>query len=135
MRKLLASVALLATISACSQEAEEPAAVEETAAAAAPAATLETYAGAWNVTRPDGSTHVTTNNADGTFTRTYPDGGTESGTWTLTADRGCWTVEGGTEACYTISDEDAAGTVTLTADDGAVVTATRVVEEAAEAAE
>jgi len=129
MKKLLASVAVLAVLSACSQEPEAPAApVEEVAA---PAVTKESYIGQWNVTLADGSTHVTTNNPDGSFTRVMSDGTTDSGFWTFTAEQSCWTPEGGVETCYAIGPEDAAGKLTLTATDGTIVTATRIPAAAA----
>ena len=135
MKRLLASVAMLAAITACAQEAEAPPAAETEAAA--PALSMESYAGTWNVTLADGTTHVTTNNADGTFARSYPDGTTDTGTWTYAEQRGCWTPEGGEEACYAISLEDDLGSVVLTAADGNTINATRVaaVAPAAPAAE
>lgn len=125
MKKLLVSVAVLAVLSACSQEPEAPAApVEEVIAA--PAVTKADYVGEWTVTLADGATHVTTNNADGSFTRVMSDGTTDAGFWTFTAEQSCWTPDGGVEACYAIGEEDAAGMLTLTAADGSIVTATRI---------
>ena len=134
MKKLLASVAVLAVLSACSQEPEAPAApVEEVVAA--PPVTKDSYVGQWNVTLADGSTHITTNNADGSFTRVMSDGTNDKGFWTFTAEQSCWMPENGVETCYSISAPDAAGNLTLTAPDGSVVTATHIREEAAPAAE
>ena len=131
MKKLLASMAVLAALGACSQEPEAPAEpVEEVAAA--PAVTMQDYVGVWDVTLADGATHVTTNNADGTFSRVYPDGATDGGTWTFTMEQSCWTPDGAEAACYTVSEADAAGTLTLTSvADGSVITATPVAAEAA----
>lgn len=136
MRKLLATMAIMAVVTACAEEAEAPAEpVEEVEAA--PAVTMESYVGAWDVAMADGSTHVTTNNADGSFTRTYPDGTSNGGIWTFAAEQSCWATDGGESDCYAISEADAAGMITLTnVTDGSVVTATPVAEEAApEAAE
>ena len=126
MKRLLASAALLIAITACSQSAEQPAApVEE----AAPVAAMEDYLGSWNVTTADGATHVTTNNADGTFTRVYPDGTTDAGTWTFAAEQSCWTAEGEEPSCYTTSEPDITGMLTLTnVADQSVVTASPVIE-------
>ena len=124
MKRLLASAALLVAISACSQGSDEPAAaVEETG----PVAAMEDYVGAWNMTLADGSTLVTTNNADGTFADTYPDGSTKAGTWTFSPEQSCWTVAGEPEACYTISEPDITDKLTLTnVADQSVITATPV---------
>jgi len=126
MKRLLASAALLVAMTACSQDAEEPAApVEE----AAPTAAMEDYVGAWNVTAADGATHVTTNNADGTYTAAYPDGTTEAGTWTFAAEQSCWTAEGDEPSCYTISEPDITDTLTLTnVADQSVIKASPVIE-------
>ncbi len=133
MKRIISCMALLAIVSGCSQEAEAPAEpVEEVAEA--PAVTMANYVGAWDVTLADGSTHVTTNNADGTFTRTFADGTADGGIWTFAADQSCWTPEGGEAACYTVGEADAAGTLTLTnVTDGSVITATPVAAEAAPA--
>lgn len=130
MKTLLASVAMLAALSACSQETEAPAApVEEVAAA--PAVTVQTYVGVWDVALADGTSHVTTNNPDGTFSRVYSDGFTDGGSWTFTLEQSCWTADGAEAACYTMSEADAAGTITLTSvSDGSAITATPVVAEA-----
>lgn len=132
MKKLLASVAVLAILSACSQEAEEPAAPVEEAVEAPAAVTMESYVGTWTVTQGD-ATFTTVNNADGTFTDTMADGSSVSGTWTFGADQSCWTREGEEENCYGIMLDDATGTATLTGADGVQFTATRVAEEAAPA--
>ena len=131
MKKLLASMAMLAALSACSQEAEAPAApVEEVAAT--PAVTMQTYVGTWNVAMADGTSHVTTNNPDGTFSSVYSDGSADGGSWTFTLEQSCWTADGAEAVCYTMSEADAAGTITLTnVADGSVITATPVVAEAA----
>lgn len=132
MKKLLASAALFAAISACSPTTEEAAAPAEEVVEG-PA--MGDYVGDWNVTTPDGATHVTTNNADGTFTRAMADGASDGGSWTFADGQGCWTVEGEEEACYTVSEEDITGEVTLTAADGAVTVAKRVVEDPTATAE
>jgi hypothetical protein len=127
-------LALIGAVSACSQEAEEPAApVEEAVEAPAPV-TMESYVGTWTVTQADG-TFTTVNNADGTFTDTMADGSTVNGTWTFGTDQSCWTSEGEEEQCYGIMLDDTGNTATLTGADGVQFTATRVAAEAAPAAE
>jgi len=127
MKKLIACMAGLAFISACAQEAEEPAPeVEEVA----PSASMEDYLGTWTVTYPDGSTGVTTNNADGTYTSELADGTATNGAWVFGEEQSCWTPEGAEEdICYTVSDSDETGTRTLTMDDGNVLTVSPVVEQ------
>jgi hypothetical protein len=129
MRKLIACMATLAFVTACGQGGDDPAAVETTEAA--PAATMETYVGSWNVTYADGSIGTTTNNADGTFFRQLGDDTENAGTWTFTPEQSCWTTEGGEPECYTISPADADGMITLTATDGSTVTARRALTDAA----
>lgn len=134
MKKIISCMAMLAVVAGCSQEAEAPAEPVE-AVAEVPAVTMANYVGEWNVTLADGATHVTTNNADGTFTRTFADGATDGGIWTFTAEQSCWTPADGETACYTVGEADAAGMLTLTnVADGTVVTAAPVVPAAAETA-
>ena len=129
MKRLIAGAALLVAISACSQAADEPAAAVEKAA---PVTAMEDYVGAWTVTQPDGTTYVTTNNADGTFSDTYSDGTTKAGTWTYAPEQSCWTTEGQPQACYTISEPDITDKLTFTnVADQSVMTAMPVLEEVA----
>jgi hypothetical protein len=135
MKNLLASAALLVAVSACSGEAEEPAAPVEEATEAPAAVTMESYVGTWTVTPAEGEAYTAVNNADGTYTDTMPDGSTVSGTWAFGADQSCWTPAGGEEQCLAVGLEDENGTVTLTGADGVQFSATRVPAEAAPTAE
>lgn len=140
MKKLLACTAALALVSACAEPAEQEAPAEEAVAAADAVTdgngdTMEAYLGDWDATYPDGSTGVTTNRDDGTYTVTMADGTTINGLWSFGPDQSCWHAEGEDEAtCYTVGAPDADGARVLTTADGEEITVSPVAAEA-EAAE
>jgi hypothetical protein len=104
--KKLVLIAAVAAVSACNNNAAEPAA--EPSAEVAPVAadtSLATdgmpNAGTYEITLPDGKVATQTVNADGTFS-SVKDGKTTTGTWTSTGPGNfCETEEGKTEpSCY-----------------------------------
>lgn len=127
MKKLIACASALFVLSACAEEAVDEAPVEEVAEAGD---TMEDYLGAWDVLYPDGSTGVTTNNADGSYTATMPDGSAASGLWSFGPDQSCWQASGEEEArCYTVSEPAPDGARTLTDADGNGLIVTPVADE------
>lgn len=135
--KKLALIAAFAALSACSQEAEEPAdttAMEE----AVPAETMameEDPAGTYDVKMADGTMGTTVINADGTYTDTGADGTTQSGTFVRKDGKDCFDPEGDDpEMCWTVSEPAADGSFTATDPEGNTVTVTRRAAEAAPAA-
>tara|TARA_B100001057_G_C22409853_1_gene779229 strand:- start:15 stop:437 length:423 start_codon:yes stop_codon:yes gene_type:complete len=132
MKKLICAVAATALLAACNSEAEEevvdePVAEEEVVLIDTNGETMEAYLGDWDTTYPDGSTAVTTNNADGTYSAVLEDGTTMSGTWTFGAEQSCWLADDSSSpTCYTVGAGDENGTRVLTMDDGTTVTVTPV---------
>ena len=132
MKKLICAVAATALLAACNSEAEEevvdePSVEEEVVLTDTNGETMEAYLGDWDTTYPDGSTAVTTNNADGTYSAVLDDGTTMSGTWTFGAERSCWQAhDSRSPTCYTVGAADENGTRVLTMDDGTTVTITSV---------
>lgn len=128
MRLFVSCAAAIALLSACSEaEVEEPVVddpVEEAVVTDANGDTMEAYLGDWDVTYPDGSTGVTTNNADGTYTVTMADGTTMQGSWVFGAEESCWTEDGAEPICYTVGAPDENGTRELTMADGTVIMVT-----------
>lgn len=128
--KRLVLIAVAATLSACSQQAEDTAAPAETAeAAAAPAATeatsqlaVEDAAGTYEVTWADGTMTTTTINADGTYVDMMDGEETGHGAWVVKEGKSCLTPEGGAELCWTDSPRAEDGSWTATAEDGTTVT-------------
>ena len=105
MRKFL-SIAAFAALSACNNNAAEPAAEPTTEAATVAVDTsLATdgmpNVGTYEITGPDGKLVTQTVNADGTYV-SVKDGKTTKGTWTSTGPGNfCDTEEGKTEpSCY-----------------------------------
>lgn len=121
MRKFVL-IAALTALSACAQEAEEPAA--EATPAAEAALTIDEVAGTYDYTLEDGTTGVTVMLADGTFTDAMA-GEIVKGTWGVADDKICMDPEGETAAqqprCYTLGEPDAEGFQAANADDGSVV--------------
>jgi len=104
--KKLVLIAALAALSACNNNASEPAAQPSAKVATVAANTsLATdgmpNVGIYEVTLPDGKVVTQTVNADGTFA-SVKDGKTTKGTWTSTGPGNfCETEEGKTEpSCY-----------------------------------
>ena len=134
--KKLALIAAVAALSACSQEADEPA---DTTAMEAPAP-VETMAaddpaGTYDVKMADGTTGTTVINADGTYTDTGSDGATESGTFVRKDGKDCFDPEGDEpEMCWTVSEPAADGSFTATDPEGNTVTVMRRADASAPAA-
>ncbi|RYD44940.1 MAG: hypothetical protein EOP63_03620 [Sphingomonadales bacterium] len=127
--KKLVLLAALATLSACSQKAEESkdaAAVPAEAAAPAPAATAGTAPGSYEVKMADGTTASTVINADGTYTDVDPTGKTvKKGKFAHKDGKDCFDPDGDeAEACWALSPVAADGSFTATAPDGTAVTVT-----------
>ncbi|WP_340587109.1 hypothetical protein [Erythrobacter alti] len=132
MRKLIPAIAAVALLGACTEVEEADPVVEETADAEsmtdANGETMEAYLGEWDVTYPDGTTGVTTNNADGTYSAVLPDGSTIDGNWTFGADESCWVpnAEGVEPACYAVGAADETGARVLSMADGTSITVSPV---------
>ena len=131
MKKIIAAASALTLLAACAEEATEEVVEEEAGAVEATSGvTFEEHLGVWDVTYPDGTTGVTTNRPDGSYTQVVGDGDPVEGLWALSDDgTSCW--DAGTEdgaTCYTVSAADADGTRTLTAEDGTVLTVTPAAE-------
>ncbi len=126
--KKLVLIAAVAALSACSQKAEEAPAPADTTVAMpeAPATmTAAEAAGSYDVKYADGTSGVTTINADGSFVATDGKGVETKGTWAMKDGKSCFDPDGDApEACWTDSAPDAAGVFTATAPDGTVVTVT-----------
>ncbi len=124
MNKLVACAATLAILAACGQEQSGvPEGGYDRGLAPEPdIGAMEDYLGAWDVTYPDGSTGVTTNNEDGSYDVVLDNGAAFTGLWSYGEDKSCWQAEETEEAtCYVVSDSDENGTRTLTADDGSAL--------------
>lgn len=134
MHKFVYVAAAAALLGACTSEAEEevvdePVVQEEIALTDANGETMEAYVGRWDVTYPDGTPGVTTNNPDGTYTAEMADGTTVNGNWTFGAEQSCWQAdEARNPTCYTVGASDEDGTRTLTMDDGNTITVTPAAE-------
>ena len=132
MKKFALLAAVAALTAACSQEAEEAEATDE-AVAEAPAATetapmsAAEMAGTYDVKMADGTTGVSTLNADGTYVDTDASGAeTERGTWAMKDNKTCFDPDGeAPETCFTDGPPAADGSWTSTADDGTTVTVSR----------
>jgi opacity protein-like surface antigen len=121
-------LAALAALSACSQASEEPTAEATPTVAAEQALTVDGVAGAYDYTRDDGTTGITTLLADGSFTDLGA-GGEIKGQWSVTDNKVCIDPEGESPDrkpnCYTLSAPDAEGMQIATGDDGTVVKVTK----------
>ena len=133
--KKLVLLATLATLSACSQKAEEskePAAAPTETAAPAPAANPGTAPGSYDVKMADGTTASTAStastviNADGTYVDTDAAGKTvKKGKFAHKDGKDCFDPDGDeAEACWALSPVAADGSFTATAPDGTAVTVT-----------
>jgi len=127
--KKLLLLATLATLSACSQKAEEskePAAAPTETAAPAPAVNPGTAPGSYDVKMADGTTASTVINADGTYVDTDAAGKTvKKGKFAHKDGKDCFDPDGDeAEACWALSPVAADGSFTATAPDGTAVTVT-----------
>ncbi|WP_374405494.1 hypothetical protein [Pelagerythrobacter sp.] len=135
MKKLI-SIAAVAVLAACSQQAEDPAApAATTAATQTPADTVAISqlagpeaAGSYEVTWADGTVTTTMINADGTYVDTMDGDETSHGTWAVKEGKSCLTPEGGAELCWTDGTRADDGSWEATAEDG-----TKVIVRKAEA--
>lgn len=137
MKKLIMAASSIALLGACSEVAVEEEAVEEVAVAEvmtdANGDTMEAYLGEWDVVYPDGSTGISTNNADGTYTAVPTDGEADNGTWSFGAEESCWTSAVTEDVtCYTVGAADENGTRILTMADGNTISVTPRTEAAEE---
>lgn len=122
---LLACVAMLA---ACGGKKDDGAAAGASdaataaTAAATPAAVYAPGPGSYDVTAPDGKTHVTTMIADGVYVERDAKGTvTEKGKWADRDGKTCFTAEKAAEECFTLSTPaTAGGAFTATDPTGAV---------------
>ena len=118
MKRLVVVVALAGALAACgnpAEESDEPAVAETTAAA------VETTAGTYDVTMPDGSKMTSTLNPDGTYQDVDAAGAvTETGTWADREDgKTCFTpANGEPEFCFTLSETQPDGTRKAIPEDG-----------------
>lgn len=131
--KKLVLLAAFATLSACSQKAEEKKAEEKKEVAAepaaeaapAPAADSGTPPGTYDVKMADGTMATTTINADGTYVDTDAKGKQAKGQYATRDGKDCFDPEGDEMGmCWAVSKPGADGSFIATADDGTVVTVT-----------
>lgn len=136
--KKIVLIAAVAALSACSQQAEEPAdaGAIESPEPAGPVATEQDPAGSYDLQRYNGGTSTLVIRDDGTYTDIAPDGSTiDSGTFALGEGEFCFTPEGDpAEVCWTLDQPDADGSFTATDPEGHTVTLKRRAEAAAPAA-
>ncbi len=120
--KKLVLMAVVATLAACSQKAEQAAAPAEPAAAPAPApapALDPSVVGAYNVKLADGSMGKTVINADGSYVDTDAQGKEIKGTFSRNGNQDCFDPEGDAPVeCWTASPPAADGSFTATSPDG-----------------
>jgi len=130
MKRLVFCLAISAMIAACGQQADDAADDGSSGpVVVAPADTVEDYLGAWNVSYPDGTKGVTTNNEDGTYVAEMEDGISVNGTWTFGETETCWTPEEGeTGGCYEVSAPEFDGSRVLTGKDGTLLIVSPVPE-------
>ncbi len=121
MRNIL-SIAALATLAACSSLQNLTPAPEK---AKTPE---EALVGIYNVTKADGTKMISSIAKDHSYTDSVRGEVTEWGTWALTDGKFCSTpeTEGAKPGCVTLSEPAADGTITVTADDGTVMTAKKL---------
>ena len=128
MRKLVI-IAAVAALSACNQNAAEPApATSEVAAPAATAAapTMADRAGTYTYDDGKGQSGTSVMTADGNYTDTSTDGkSVETGTWKVDdAGKVCFDPMGDDpkqpNRCYALSEPDADGMMSATGEDGSV---------------
>ena len=125
--KKLVMIAALASLAACSQQAEKTAETE--AAPAEAAATTEadstSLAGDYDVKMADGKMGKTRINEDGTFVDIGPDGKEMKGKFALKDGKECFDADGDEpELCWTSAKPGADGSFTSTNDKGETVTVT-----------
>ncbi len=125
MMKKLVMIAALASLAACSQQAEKAAETEavpvETAAPAE--ADSASLVGDFDVKMADGKMAKTTINADGTYVDTGPDGKEVKGKFAMKDGKECFDADGDeAEECWTSTKPGADGSFTSTSDKGETVT-------------
>lgn len=122
-------IAAVASLSACSQQAEEKTNTAEMGSPepTGPMATTQDPAGAYDVRRYNGGTSNIVIRADGTYTDILPDGTTiESGSFALKDGKYCFDADGDkAEVCWTISQPGADGSLTASDPEGHTVTLQR----------
>jgi hypothetical protein len=124
MMKKLVMIAALASLAACSQQAEKAAEAEAAPTEAAEADSASPV-GAYDVKMADGKMGKTTINADGTFVDTGPDGKEVKGKFAMKDGKECFDADGDeTEICWTSAKPGADGSFTSTNDKGETVTVT-----------
>lgn len=131
MKKILLFAAV-AALAACTPKADNTAAPANDAMAPE-AATVNETAAAWTgfepgtyvVTEEKGGKAEVTLNSDGTYTGTDAAGKTESGTYVMKGNKGCFTAKGAKEMCWTNGPPGADGSWVATSDDGAKSTITK----------
>lgn len=137
MKKLIA-VAAAAILYACGP-AEEAEPAPEAEAAAADVPDGGPVAGSYTVTNEDGSTTAWTNNSDGTYNGTMPDGTESSGTFNMAGREYCYDPAGDGEdlgeVCLAFSDASEDGSWVSTRPDGSTATVKRDAEETQEGTE
>lgn len=115
---VMAGLAGLATLAACSKPAPEPTPTETATTAALPNGSGP---GTYLATTKDGTVTTATLGADGKYTDTSSDGKVvEEGTWAVTGGKTCFTptTKGATAMCYTVGTPAADGSFTVTPDKG-----------------
>lgn len=120
--KKLALLCLAATLAGCS-------AAESTEEAPAKTKTPdEMLVGTYNVTKPDGSKMISAISKDHTYTDAVQGQVSEWGTWAIKDGKMCTTpaTEDAKPACFTVSEPGADREVTITAEDGSVMKATKI---------
>ena len=117
-------LAMLASLSACSQGASRPAAEATASSAPDEPGTHDEVAGTYDYTLADGSDGTTVLVPDGTFTDAM-DGETITGRWEVADGKLCLDPAGDgpdqRRACFTLSKPDVKGTRIATSDTGAAV--------------
>lgn len=121
MKRLVIVTALAGALAGCgnpAEESDEPVAAETTAMPTEAAA--DSSAGTYEVTLPDGSKMTSVLSPDGTYQDMDAAGAVaQSGTWVERDGQTCFTpADGEPETCYTVSEQQADGTMTATPADG-----------------
>lgn len=127
MMKKLVIIAALASLAACSQQAEKAAETEAAPAEATTTAATDSASpvGDYDVKMADGKMAKTTINADGTYVDTGPDGKEIKGKFARKDGKDCFDPDGDeAEACWTSTTPAADGSFSSTGPDGVTVTVT-----------
>jgi hypothetical protein len=118
MKKCAILLAVTALAACSSEPAPEPSPTPSETTAA-----VSDTVGTYEVTAADGTTFTAAVNADGTYADTGADGVVfESGTWTETDGKTCFTATDGDVDCYTIGEPAEDGSVVATPDEGDPIT-------------